>query len=805
MFISNSVASFLKAYGTDITKFTSDTIKMKETYILSHDKELKAYLKILVECDLLYWIAEFYSNLEEKNADRFKLYLWSLSENERKLCDEYRRVSTENQMKVYKNPLEDYYKDRDSIGSVLNRLIWNPHNNDEEKKKWFGILISLWEKMSSYHWDDVSKNRIYAECLRQCVDTTDMVLMNEFQDNVSIGIPTIDTEWDDADEYYKVLTGRISNYSIVNDKKVGIRNFVEKVPEFKEIGKYIIDTVEQADDIIRSAFDRDDESRLFYQAALSCFNVMGYEEFAKFLIRYYDRIGNYKEALCMDRMFVKTVMETKDIRLATSLMGAFIYDKDKTVFRVNKIRDEAKSSINEMTDIIESAVREYKDRYKELGYENLEDIIWGDYIKQPEFWEIIRGLDENCRKEFINALSLKKLWVYLNNIRWGIDDMKHTLLPQMGKNQQILLWEKHNYLIKLTEKMQQALKDERQIKWRDGRRRLEREFTEHVEKLVLENMKNSLRELQAEIEKMRSCYKDSDGDEKERILQDALEKYEKRTKTILDEVGNILNITGITERQDYMKFEMEIREIIGEQEKEDLMSTRLENDVKEKIKDELFTSAQVFFLLGVTKKEQDEPVDFSVAILPLTKTLELVVNALFARIDIADIKHNLINADKNNFYLQKDENSKNGPRIKRDSIDLGTGARLFLRNNVDCNLGVCDWWNHNGEYADFSVLSKLSGMSVKRYVDFRNKDYTEIIESFERYGNDGKTDAEIDEENIDKLCQALIRIAYKYRNPVAHTEFFEESGYDACKKELISEYKLLWVVLAMMKPVKYEL
>ena len=208
----------------------------------------------------------------------------------------------------------------------------------------------------------------------------------------------------------------------------------------------------------------------------------------------------------------------------------------------------------------------------------------------------------------------------------------------------------------------------------------------------------------------------------------------------------------------------------------------------EKIMDYLITSEIVYELLRQrTTAVTDKALDYSPALIPLTKALEYVLNSCFSRMNVHSVRLQDVNTK---VYFDKSNNVKQG-------IELGPCAFLFRTykhvsvingaNNINYidQLPKSLFYEWDGDQIfDIGILKKLDHIQMR----FE----TNNVEVSVPFTSD-------DMQNLHILFLSILHISNNYRNVVAHKDPVTDVKYTECKNLMIQSENLLWIILNMIK------
>ena len=208
----------------------------------------------------------------------------------------------------------------------------------------------------------------------------------------------------------------------------------------------------------------------------------------------------------------------------------------------------------------------------------------------------------------------------------------------------------------------------------------------------------------------------------------------------------------------------------------------------------LVTSEMIFRYLD----EQNDPtLDYTPALISLTKALEFVLFAAYNKLSITDT------ADVDPSILSRNFQSANGGYEKLPHLELGNliymlkdGKQIFLDK---ANTSV--YYPQNGTYSAshfkkwnngvFSTaeLARFSALDIL-VSDYPDKTLPCTVHFSAAEGEDDR--------NRAVLAKALEYIKDNYRNPAAHKDRMERSTVTTCRELMLSSEQMLWILLAII-------
>ena len=199
----------------------------------------------------------------------------------------------------------------------------------------------------------------------------------------------------------------------------------------------------------------------------------------------------------------------------------------------------------------------------------------------------------------------------------------------------------------------------------------------------------------------------------------------------------------------------------------DLMQ-KLPEKVRADVHNYLVTSTMVFNMM---EARDDDTLDYSAALISMTKALELVMVHVYSRFDVQAYEG--MDAETQSYYFEKGQPRKT--QTLRPCIEALKGDRF-------------DAWN-GPAVLDMSILGLFQDIEI---LIGRDKADQPRIWRFLPSKKKRK-------ENREKLILALGYICENYRNRSAHPDVVTLMQVKECQQLLIDGQKLLWILLAILK------
>ncbi len=221
----------------------------------------------------------------------------------------------------------------------------------------------------------------------------------------------------------------------------------------------------------------------------------------------------------------------------------------------------------------------------------------------------------------------------------------------------------------------------------------------------------------------------------------------------------------------------------------------LQPDIRNELLNYFVTSEMIFRYLS---EQGDESLDFTPALISLTKALEYVLFCAYEKFDVSDT------VDVDSSVLGRNlERGDDGIYRKLPHLELGNliyllkdGKQIHLDKpnrsvrypaNKMYSASHFKKWN-NGVF-NIGELKRFAGL------DITVSDYPDSTQPFTVHFVAGGADA--DDTNRATLAKALEYVKDNYRNPAAHKDRMPRSTVNACRELMLSSEQLLWILLAV--------
>lgn len=218
------------------------------------------------------------------------------------------------------------------------------------------------------------------------------------------------------------------------------------------------------------------------------------------------------------------------------------------------------------------------------------------------------------------------------------------------------------------------------------------------------------------------------------------------------------------------------------------------DNLDEECRNMMITSEIVYRTL-VARADADK-LDYSPAMIPLTKVMESLLNGIFNM-----IKSNIVfsgpamNIDTSSIDYYKERNA-NTPK---DSLEMGPAIKMLSDGFLKINNGTI---TYGSSY--LPGRSRFAEWQGNRYVDWdRLEDFKGIMLNCSGFKANSPTGQFVLGSNAELnrkiFIGALEYIKNCYRNKVAHKDGINRSRIDDCRQNMLIAQKLIWMLIYIIK------
>ena len=482
------------------------------------------------------------------------------------------------------------------------------------------------------------------------------------------------------------------------------------------------------------------------------------EKSARFLLRHYGKLrSNECGRLPYPILLSRSVLNSSQLDMANALYGVFSYELGRVEREQKKVRELS----YDMLDFLQDA-RQYILEANEhtLGKDKISwfRILFGDGVRDAYFQDCRNVLDQGRMlpiEKFNVVCEQMRAFSYPTGVHLGwlglpryenYDKLPNALsrqLTQRGRGYWGLADEAKVYYIRANQL--------------EPLRNIDLHLQNHLFKLQRQEVADKL----ARVKSLKQALpEDASEEDRNKLLADI--------SAIADDLASMT--MGSTLRPEAERKITALRQDFEEkylQGQVDLMQ-KLPEKIRADVHNYLVTSTMVFNMM---EARDDETLDYSAALISMTKALELVMVHVYSRMDVREYEG--MDQETQNYYFEKGQPRQN--QTLRPCIEALKGKRFEA------------WGGTN--VLDMPMLGLFGDIQVQIG---RNQEGTAKFWQF----LPGKKRVA---ENREKLVLALGYICENYRNRSAHPDVVTLMQVKECQQLLIDGQKLLWILLAILK------
>lgn len=582
-------------------------------------------------------------------------------------------------------------------------------------------------------------------------------------------------------EFYEELIGHIDGGLLKPGK--------ELYSDYPEMGLAMANAITMGKEVIKDILPDYLYSFLMAFTPYVLYCCGNNEEAADFLIRNFSEIGNYdKRRLYVQLTLVRTILSTSRLEKASTLYGYFNIEMDRQAREKETVINYFKQIIQYITDVREylkfsnTATRKTKKLWV--------DVIFGDgriMLDQAIAKAAIENEDVPSREVFDSLLKYIEAFSHEPDISLRILGLNDTDLSEESPT--VLSYDLRMQGQGYVNKAEEVLAYYQSLEHEDIRKNVNIFLQQHISGLMDASINDSI----AAFKELRK-----------RFAVDAPEEAELVSGQMLSAIDSVIKELSRKLQSQYTgrdEVEMEIAKL-----QKDFVAqfslpvpngsliSLLPIELRQDCLNFIVTSEIVFRMLS--KREDRDKLDFSPALISLTKVLELILNYVFKKMD-ADPS---IGVGKDKGYYFNDDGTK------KESIEFGACIYLLCDgginvNNINGSISL-SWYNNyiargsrfdewgGNRVLDIERLKSFDRIKLKIDKKKNKKVIKTFIASFSR--NDS-------EYNRMLLAKGLEYIKDNYRNFVAHKDGVSMQSVQECREILLQSRFLLWVLMYLLK------
>jgi hypothetical protein len=525
-----------------------------------------------------------------------------------------------------------------------------------------------------------------------------------------------------------------------------------------------------------------------------------------FLIRHYDEI-NYddKRKLYVQLTIVKCILSSQKLEEVNILYGYYNYEMDRQ-------EREKKSTMAVLEEIIQY-IRDVQDHLKlnqQYTFDTGQawfDIVFGDGRILKDIKSAENDLVEN---KIVSEDLFRQLMTYVEALSFpaGIrlslldlpnqdnyDKLPGALSDQLIKQGQCFSGKRDEYLA-----FYQSLRH------LNIRQNLNVFIQRHIAKLTDETIQKSIDRIKTLKNIFLESENQTDKDKPDTAPENEI--IDPKTEAVLKRIDEIVNELTVKLESQYIgrsEIELSIDRLQRNFIKEYNLPIARDNLIgslplaKQNDCNNFLITSEIVYKMLSSRKDVKE-LDFSPALIPLTKTLELVLNVIFQRMPFVSSD---MDGSSRKYYFEKSQ--------KKKSIELGPCINLLKDSfgiNVDFNndKGYLLSWDKKIFFATgtsrFLALKGDTVISFDRLKAFQGLSI--LIEPGRKQPAISVAFTSDKEHNRMLFIKGLEYVKNNYRNVVAHKDGVSQQTVEECRKILLQTKNLLWILLYIINPYPQE-
>lgn len=512
------------------------------------------------------------------------------------------------------------------------------------------------------------------------------------------------------------------------------------------------------------------------------------DDAADFLVRHYDEISLYdKRLLYVQVLLTRSILSTKHLDMAYTLYGSYTHEMD----RKERDRDHIGQAIQGMLHLLRSAQEHIRqcNEYTFSTSRSWYDLLFSDGKIDRLLEEIECILDSGYvpdEQKFRTLLQIVEAFSYPTGIRLrllnipnqdGYDKLEGALSREIILRGQGYIDHSDEYFAFYHSISQQEL-----------RRNVDTILQHHISQLVQQTLKDSLNR----VEQIRqSLQADNEGSEE---IMDKLEEVYRDLSNRLQK--GFLGRPEVERHIDVMERSFRMKYCPDYQGRS--LLSKLPHTLEQEIRNYLVTGEIVYRLLS--SREDADSLDFSAALIPLTKAVEQILNLIYRRMNVWPFP-GLDPKVKQSYFYDFDQ--------KKPSIEFGPGVWLFKDSKyINVKNGPNSYWLQPDDLYRDSHFKLWDGNRVVDISALRNlgagrNKKSLRVDGWDRTNRQTYTASifftQDDDKNRMLLAKGLEYIRDHHRNIVAHKDPVARTMVEECRDILLMTEDILWILLYILR------
>ena len=570
---------------------------------------------------------------------------------------------------------------------------------------------------------------------------------------------------------------------------------------YPRFGLLLADIVDKNDTLFRKLLPDDDISYIYAITSYLLLTGGHLKRTTSFISSHYSKINErYKQRLFLRLTLIKNILSTDKLEDAMLIYGYFVYELDRSILDVKYYHDTINEIINYLYSV--KQVLELSGNKTITSNELWVDIVFKD-TGIIEIMEISRNLNNNLK--IIPQHIVNELFRYVESVSYPSGIRLNILNIEKKDNYDKLesALPKHliSHGIELKGRYQRIEAFYNSIFHRNFARLTNTKISNHIDDLMnitlMENM-NFISEIRD------SFFKKHEG----QLSSNSENEEEESLDWLISELNSIVTDLSYKLKSPYIDREDVKREIYKMQMKfidkyslsdiHDLLST-LPIEIKEDCHDLIITSELVYRLLSA--REDSDKLDFSAALISLTKCIEILLHEIYKRLKIIEYP-DIDNDTKKNYFFNgiKKESVEFGKMIyalgdskytKKIINNKGTEELIFgSRYSKNFESRFKYWRGH--EVIEIEKLKRFDGLEFRIH-DRKYVNNTPVLEEYTSSFSQDSTNNRI------LLIKALEYVKDNYRNKVAHKDGVSIKSCEDAREILLQTKDLMWILIYLTK------
>lgn len=484
------------------------------------------------------------------------------------------------------------------------------------------------------------------------------------------------------------------------------------------------------------------------------------EEACQFLLQHYGDLDDYeKRKPHIQILLVRCILNTTRLETANALYGLFSYEMD----RPDRERESVRGLGIKMVQFLRDSQDYIRTANEHTIDENLSwyDILFGSGAIDALLDRCAQHLSSNrilpadlfktlciCVDAFSYQSGIRLNLLGLRNYD-GYDKLQNALSRELILKGQACLAQATGARVYYARLMQA-----------EPLRNINLHLQNHLFKLQSGSIKENLQRVDA---LKQAVPQDMDEAQREHLLEEISQIAEDLMVTVQ---GAPMWRPEVEQHITALREDFELKYLQGDV---DLMQ-KLPEDIRADVHNYLVTSNMVFRMM---ESQNDDSLDYSAALISMTKALELVMAHIYSRMDLKEYEG--MDDDTRKYYFDKDGNPIKVQTL-RPCIEILKGKKRF------------DAWGGHA-VLDMDKLGLFADLPLQTGADSQGQPKLRQFKQGKKHLG----------ANTETLQLALMYICNNYRNRSAHTAAVTITHVQECQQLLIDGQKLLWVVLAILK------